>query len=157
MYSAGGNKLATAAYACALFWFLVGARIASEQIWPETGPEATSTPTCAALRCKRITTDAIRNRANQPGFLFWESTSVAQRLDQDRAAINGLQEMARAGDGLGDAVAWVIGLSADEQEAILLLTGEAFDASVAVGIEGIGQTENGSEFDCSLTLACGES
>src|SRR5580698_6666620 len=71
MYSAGGNKLATEANACALFWFLVGARIASEQIWPETGPEATSTPTCAALRCKRITTDAIRNRANQPGFLFW--------------------------------------------------------------------------------------
>jgi hypothetical protein len=44
--------------------------VASEQIWPETGPDALSTPACAALRCNRITTDAIRNRANQPGFLF---------------------------------------------------------------------------------------
>jgi hypothetical protein len=50
--------------------------------WPEgatsratgvalTQPEAASAPVRAALRCNRIQLDAMRNRANQPGFSFW--------------------------------------------------------------------------------------
>jgi len=29
-------------------------------------------PVCAELRCNRIQPDAIRDRANQPGFLFYD-------------------------------------------------------------------------------------
>jgi hypothetical protein len=33
-------------------------------------PQTTSAPVRAVLRCNRIQLDAMRNRANQPGFLF---------------------------------------------------------------------------------------
>jgi len=51
--------------------------------WPEaalsgdrTGPNparGSLSASRAALRCNRIQLDAIGNRANQPGFLFWDS------------------------------------------------------------------------------------